>query len=577
MRKVESFRELEINDPTDQGQPSMADMSETFSDALAGVRALGLPLAGGHEELAEERSMRAAEPTRSRLGALSPALGVLAMAVIARLVVLLFVPGPRIDGLGWYLDAMHHWQIAFLSKDIGFSQGFLRLWDFKGLEYFWGFAHPVLTAALFTITGSIDVLVPRMLGLVTGSIAVLFLFLLVKRYFGTPAALIAAAFMALNPVVIVADTAGIQEPIGLMFLFSGLYLWPKHPIWAGLLLGLAGLVRAEYWVFGLGLCIVSFIVDRREYKNHALVLGWLIPSLAYMKYLSVYTGNPIYPVYWYFRGNAAGEWIANDPLSSTEIGVVWVARLLLPVFAFAAVAVIRKRPRYSIFALLGLGEMIFLCIVFGFSAYTNGFTFRILFDRVFMMPHIYLGVLVGAVLLRPRVTKQGLRVPSWARLALAGVFVIAGQGLWRGVWHYHERWTDFWSDQYQAAAEIANLYQGGVVSIPEDRPDYTYFLARYFGIPATSIHGQMYDAFAYIDEDPFADYSKTEPILRNWLAENDIRLLVTYRSKDSYQEMIRRSPDWFTFAGSMLDDDAVQAYYVHPTTMSPSKSAMEEG
>ncbi|MFQ5922275.1 MAG: hypothetical protein ACE5M4_05475, partial [Anaerolineales bacterium] len=53
------------------------------------------------------------------------------LAAIARLYVLFFVTEPQNPGLGWYGDVFHHWQIAYLSQEIGFSEGFLRLWDFK--------------------------------------------------------------------------------------------------------------------------------------------------------------------------------------------------------------------------------------------------------------------------------------------------------------------------------------------------------------------------------------------------------------------------------------------------------------
>ena len=538
-------------------------LSDGFADAFAGVRALNLPVTNSRA-YDEQLSRGTGKAGHSSVRAIAPLAGVFGLAAIARLVVLLFVTGPGYAGVGWYMDALHHWQISYLSKEIGFLNGFLQLWDFKGMEYFWGAAHPLATAGLFALTGSIDVLVPRLLGLATGSLAVLFLYLLVRRHFGTPAALAAAAFMALNPVIIVADTAGIQEPIGLMFLLGALYFWPRQAIWAGVLLGLAGTVRAEYWVFGLGICIVSFIVDRREYKNLALLLGWAIPSLAYMKYLLTYTGNPIYPVYWYFLGDAVGEWMGNEPLGPIEIGAIWVSRLLLPVFALAAVAIIRRRPRYSLFALLGLGELIFLCIVFGFTVFISGFSYRILFDRIFMIPHIFLGVIVGVILLYALQKPSGFRIPKWGAAAAAGLFIVSSQILWLGVWHYHSPWDGFWSDQFESAAEIAELYQGGVVSIPEDRPEYTYFFARYHGIPANSIQGQMYDAFAYFDDDPFADYAKTEPLLRDWLVGNDIRLLVTYSHEFEYQEMIKRSPNWFTSAGSSLEG-AIHVYYVHPT------------
>lgn len=554
--------------------PRLNELAEGFEDAFAGVRALGLPTTDAAGEDGGSDPSAAARDARDLSQLLSPAVAVFAVAAVARAIVLLFVTGPEFTGVGWYHDTIHHWQIAFLSKEIGFQNGFLRLWDFKGLEYFWGAAHPFLTAALFTLTGSIDVLIPRLLGLVTGSVAIGYLYLSVERHFGRSVAISAALFAAFNPVLMVSDTAGIQEPIGLMFLFSALYYWPSHALRSGVLFGLAGTVRAEYWVFGLGLVVVSFLVDRREYKNFSLLLGWVIPSAAYMKYLATYTGNPIYPVYWYYRGDAAGEWMGSGLNDPAEVVAIWVSRILLPLFVAAALLVLRKRPHFSLFALLGLGEMIFICIVFGFTAFVSGFSPRILLDRILALPHIYTGVLIGIGLGHafPRRGASRSPGPLWATV-LVGL-IVAGQALWIGVWHYHSGWEGFWLGQYESAARIADLYQGGVVSIPEDRPEYTYFLARYHGVPAKGIQGQMYDAFAYIEGDPFADYATTEPRLRNWLVGNDIRLLVTYSHDDTYREMIARSPGWFTRADTLLNG-AIEVYYVHPSATSNNNTARE--
>jgi len=73
------------------------------------------------------------------------------LLLVPRLVYLFYISDPNI--VGWYTDVFHHWQVAYLSKEIGFKQEVWRLWDFKGMEYFWGVLHPVVLAALFALTG----------------------------------------------------------------------------------------------------------------------------------------------------------------------------------------------------------------------------------------------------------------------------------------------------------------------------------------------------------------------------------------------------------------------------------------
>src|SRR6202795_5175692 len=80
-------------------------------------------------------------------------VGVAAAAALPRLLYLFVFTDPENPGLGAYNDVWHHWQIAYLTKEIGLSApGGPRLWDLKGLDYFWGGLHPLLMVAVFDIT-----------------------------------------------------------------------------------------------------------------------------------------------------------------------------------------------------------------------------------------------------------------------------------------------------------------------------------------------------------------------------------------------------------------------------------------
>ncbi|TMD35164.1 MAG: hypothetical protein E6I95_04275, partial [Chloroflexi bacterium] len=90
-------------------------------------------------------------------------------ATIPRLLYLFVFTDPENPGLGAYNDVWHHWQIAYMTKEIGLSApGGPRLWDLKGLEYFWGVLHPLLMVGVFDVTGSIDIVLNRLVSLVFG-------------------------------------------------------------------------------------------------------------------------------------------------------------------------------------------------------------------------------------------------------------------------------------------------------------------------------------------------------------------------------------------------------------------------
>ena len=233
--------------------------------------------------------------------------------------VLFFVSGTQNAGPNWYGDVYHHWQIAYLSKEVGFKQGFLRLWDLKGMEYFWGLLHPLVLAFLFTITRSVDILIPRFLSIFCGSGVVLLLFVIVRRYFGRLTALLTAIWAAFFPVLVYTDSLGMQDQLAFFVLLLGIYFWPKKPALTGIFFALAAMGRTEYWLFGLGLILATFIIERDFGKNVVAFGSWFIIILLYMKYLLDKTGNPIYPIWWNYLAHIIGEWQVVKPLSTDAL------------------------------------------------------------------------------------------------------------------------------------------------------------------------------------------------------------------------------------------------------------------
>ena len=82
-------------------------------------------------------------------------LALWAVAVVPRLYAIFFLTDPENAGDGWHGDVYHHWQIAYLTKQIGLTApGGPRLWDLKGLDYYWGVLHPVMMVGLFFVTAN---------------------------------------------------------------------------------------------------------------------------------------------------------------------------------------------------------------------------------------------------------------------------------------------------------------------------------------------------------------------------------------------------------------------------------------
>ena len=453
--------------------------------------------------------------------------GIFLLALLPRLFNLFFLTNPDNPGLGWYTDVFHHWQIGFLSGEVGFSKGFLTLWDLKGLEYFWGLLHPLTLALLFKLTGSISIVIPRLVSVVSSSMAIVFLFFILKRYFNVHVAIGAVLLVIVNPVAIFADSSGMQEPLGLMLLLPGVLLWPRYALLTGIIWGVAGMARAEYWVFGAGLVAVTWILREKLNSKILLTIGWFIPSFIYAKYLVAKTNNAIYPVYWNFMGNAAGAWMNDRAPDPEEVIATWVARVVLVIAVIASIWILKNRPRHSLFFLLGLGNIVLLGLMWGLSEYVLGFESRVFIGRLFTIPYIYLGVFVSVLLLYKMPDKFS-RTTLWIGWAVVIVVAATIQLAWKPVLdYYNDVSPSRWENEVQLGKDVAALYKGGSIAVPPGRPSTTYVLSHFHGIPADKFQSQQYDPFAYSNSsDPLADWREFRVDVVDWLEKLDIQMII---------------------------------------------------
>jgi hypothetical protein len=388
------------------------------------------------------------------------------------------------------------------------------------------------------------------------------LFYLGRRLWNWQTGLAAVFLAALNPVGIFNDASGMVEPIGTTFLLAGLYLWPKRGWQAGVMWALAGLSRAEYWLFGAGLLAAAILTTReRSDRKFALAFGWILPILAYMKFLLDRTGNLIYPIYWSFLGNALGEWQAKIPLGPEQtIG----RNAFLIVLLLAIVGIVMtfwKKPRSYLLNLLGFGNLLFLGVFVGLTAYALSYRHYFWVVRIFVLPYMFLGLILAGLLF----AKIPSRWPFFSRMRLGWIvallILLASQGAWIPIWNYYTPTKVTWQHEVKMAEEIASTYEGGTVLIPEGDPNLTYALVQFEGFTAHNIIGQKYDPFAYFEDDPFLNWSESMDTIEDWLKREDIRLIVFYTSKDTYQEMVNREPGLFHFL-TQIDGGSLQIYKV---------------
>src|ERR1700704_4902156 len=150
-------------------------------------------------------------------------------AALPRLLYLFVFTDPENPGIRRYGDVWHHWQIAYLTKEIGLTApDGPRLWDLKGLDYFWGILHPLLMVGVFDLTGSIDIVLNRLVSLAFGVMVVVLVFHLCRRYWGTQVAVAAALIAIFLPTSVMNDASGMLEPLGVALLLLGLWARPRR-------------------------------------------------------------------------------------------------------------------------------------------------------------------------------------------------------------------------------------------------------------------------------------------------------------------------------------------------------------
>lgn len=473
------------------------------------------------------------------------------LALVPRLIFIFYVSTPDNPGAGWFGDAYHHWQIAYLSREIGFGHGFLRLWDLKGMEFFWGLLHPLMTMLAFWVSGGVTIGAERAMTAVFGSVSVVLIYLIVKRHWNTAAGAGAAIFAALNPVGVFNDGSGMVEPLAIPFLLLAVYLWPKKPFWVGVALVVALTGRAEYWVFAIGLVVAMMVFSKKVKLDNKVVLfgGFILPFIFYLKYLLNYTNNAIYPFYWNYVTNIFGTWQLKAVLEPQDIQAKYIFLSIFLVSLALSVLVMVKKPRGMFFYLLGLGNWLFLGATFGIGQYIKSYMTYVWYVRFMILPYAFLGAVlaIGLFYFLPKIPY--LRILAKVKINWLIFFLILGvfELVWTPIMNRYERTEPNWSATVTLAKNIAAYYHGGGLLLMEGNPEITYALVRLNNVKGKNIIGEMFDPYYYMkDEDPYKNWGDNRKVVLSWIKENNIRTIVTYQQYTRYAKLAEKEPEMFS-------------------------------
>lgn len=510
------------------------------------------------------------------------ALAIFATSIAIRIYFLYNFTDPENAGDGWYGDTYHHWQIAYLTKEIGLGESFLRLWDLKGMEYFWGPVHPLLMILMFAVTGVKSIVLSRILSIIFGSGVLALLYLIAKKNWNRWVGVSAALLSMVNPVVIFNDSSGMLEPIGLFFLLLAIILLKPKPIIAGVSLVFALMVRAEAWIFSLLIIFLEVWFRKRSSDVTKVILGFLVPLLLYMKYLLDYTGNPVYPLWWNYLANAKGVWAGDADMAFTAYQVMVKPYLVgwFIVSLIITLIVLWKRPKGAILLSFGFINWAFFGGFFGLTHYLKGFEPWFWYIRFFVFPYIFLGLLLCILIfyILPMLHKSlKHNLVNIALFLPLIIFATTIQFFWTPIMSEYRKTTPTWERTKYWGEETGKYYEGGKVLISEGYPSYTYTLVQYGGVEGKNIVGQMFDPFYYMGEAPFENWGENRIKVLKWLKDEDIRLLIaeprviavgdSIVDNSRYIELIKREPEIFEKVGFLApfkgsDGEILQIYKV---------------
>jgi hypothetical protein len=204
-----------------------------------------------------------------------------------------------------------------------------------------------------------------------------------------------------------------------------------------------------------------------------------------------------------------------------------------------------------------MGYWVFTAGTLGFTAYLKSWVWWFWYIRFFTFPYQFAGVLVAIALfyLLPRWLGDRRALPLAATAGI--VALVAVQVAWLPILSVYRSTEPLWVQTLSAGQLIGGIYRqpqnvGGIVNIPETRPDLTYALVRFDGIDGRHIVGQLYDPFYFLPPGyKYADHPEVGAVLMQcWLSDTRTRLFVVDQGLDpDYVALIADHPGWFAEVG----------------------------
>jgi len=283
---------------------------------------------------------------------------VLAIAALAR-------AAPVVFGFEHYGDAPVRIELAERwAQDPHLWHGFVETYQYGPL-------HLTLIGALVRLLGD-RLVAARLLSLACGLACVWLLYGIARRERGDEAAFWAALGLALSPLHIQASATGASEAVFLALLLGAILgVLRGDVVVPGLLLGAAGLVRYDGWMY---VPLLGFLIVRRQrnlLRAAACCAIAAAPALFWIWVNARWTGDPLAPIHHIDREHAQLARMAMDSAGALwtrlEALVYWpvvVCVVTTPVLGFFALwgtarTLLRREPGWDLAAIAWIPALYF--------------------------------------------------------------------------------------------------------------------------------------------------------------------------------------------------------------------------
>ncbi len=195
-------------------------------------------------------------------------------------------------------------EYARLAENIRSGHGYMGMFN-NGIQLNFPPLFPLLIAAVSYIVPSTEIAV-RLISVVLGAMFVVPMFFLAKRIYGAKVAFIVTVLVIFHPLLLARSVLCCSETSYLTIFMSGVYFVIRFTedfkirtaIFAGLLFGLAYLIRPEVFIFVGGFAVLGLIsLFRVQYRRPvivgvlSLVAVFALVASPYIAFLSISSGK----------------------------------------------------------------------------------------------------------------------------------------------------------------------------------------------------------------------------------------------------------------------------------------------